>query len=274
MPTDILQNVPIRLEGVTFVYVEDCFPSHEAHEEITHISETTFPHALEDDRDDASQADLTSAAMDLASERMVDKLVDSETAYDDVEEPSKPRVFLALMNGNENETSYGLFGTSTASELGGHADMPDQPSIAPQPLLPSIYNSPFAPQPGERTPKSRPSTAKRSTPSHSRHSSQMIFPFQRPSGHILDSSQISMPEPTQSGPRMNIGHLKQFSINAGFPAKTNYTTGESSPFIYGNDGYSALDACHFISPTVDFGCSGSVNRTTNFQTPPNGQGDG
>ena len=207
--------------------------------------------------------------MDLASKRMVDELVDSETTDDGFEDPSRPQIGLAPMTELGNETSYGLFGTSTASELGGRLDMQDQP------LLPSIYNSPFAPQPGERTSGSRPSTAKRSTPNHSRQSSQVMFPSQKHSGHAVGWSQISTLESAKSTSGPNEGYHKQSFTNATFPTKTNYTTGGSSSIIYRNDGYSTLDACHLISPTVEYGCSGSVNgtnRVTNVQTPPNGQG--
>ncbi len=261
------------------VYVEDAIPSTEdnhgvhtlsnfEHQEITHVEETTFP------LDDRSREDLTSVSMDPASNRMVDDLVDSEIADDDLEQPSKPRISLDPTNEVGNETSYGLFGTSTASELEARADLRDQAPVSPRPPLPSIYNSPFAPQPGEATINSRPGTAKRTTPSHSRQSSQNVSHIQQSSRHTIESIQSSVPDPTNPNPPTTAGYRNQPHIEAKFTNKTNYTTGGRSSIVYGIDDYSALDACHFVSSAVEFGCSGSVRGAPNAHTPPNGQGAG
>ena len=76
-----------------------------------------------------------------------------------------------------DETSYGLIGTATALDLSKVVRALSTPSQTqssphPHPILPSIYNSPFAPQSDDEVHLSRPSSAKRSTPMHSRHSSQ------------------------------------------------------------------------------------------------------
>lgn len=271
--------------GTTFVYVGDgilpnegsqgSHPSFDkSNKEVTHIDETTFPQVSGSVNDGGSQVDLTSVSMDPASRRMVDDLVDSEMTDDGQEEPLKPRTELSSANEAGNETSYHLFGTSTASELEACAEQQNQPPIIPRPLLPSIYNSPFAPQPGEATPNSRPGTAKRTTPGHSRQNSHTTFPLQQPVRHNIESSQSSMPGPTNPNPPIDIGYRNQPYVNTTFPTRTNYTTGGKSAVAYENDNYSALDACHFISPTIDFGCSGSVKGVANVQTPPNGQGAG
>lgn len=217
---------------------------------------------------------MTSLNLDLASKRMVDDLVGSETMDDnDSEQPLQPRISCGLSNEIVNETSYGLFGESTASELAANTETHDQPLVIAPPLLPSIYNSPFALQPGEATPNSRPSTAKRSTPSHSRQNSQIKFPSQNSKVHRTESSQSSMPEPTNPKPP-TYGYSRDPYMNQTFSTNANHSLTGRSSMAYGNDGFSALDACHFISPTVDFGCSGSVKRRTDVQTPPNGQGAG
>lgn len=269
--------------GTTFVYLEDGMSAKEGlqefrpsanvdRERVTHVDETTFPQMTESVVDGGSQVDSTSVNIDLALKRMVDDIVGSETVDDEPREPSKPSIALAPSHENADETSYGLFGTSTASELAARAGTQEQPLVTAPPLLPSIYNSPFAIQPGEATPNSRPSTAKRTTPSHSRHNSQIRVPPQEPNVHRIESSQSSMPEPTNQNPPMYEGYPKKADMNHAFLSNTNYTTGGKVSVTYGDDGFSALDGCHFISPTVDFGCSGSVKGVTNVQTPPNGQG--
>ena len=212
--------------------------------------------------------------MDPASKRMVDDLVDSETADEGVEEPRRPRFGLASTHKISNETSYGLFGTSTASELGAHTGLQNQSLVEPQPLFPSIYSSPFALQPGQTTPNSRPGRAKRRISSTSEEMSPGVLPLPQPSRHVIESSQSSLPEPTNPEASMHEGYCNQPYVDATYPTRIGYTTSRASSMVYGNDGYSAIDACHFVSPTVDFGCSGSVKGVSNVHTPPNGQGPG
>ena len=201
---------------------------------------------------------------------MVDDLVDSETT--DEEQPIQPGSIHDLAGEVNNETSYGLFGTSTASELEARASVHNQATVMSRPMLPSIYNSPFAPQPGETKPTSRPGTANRTTPIHSRNNSQITAPSSQVKRGIVESSQSSMPEPTNPDPPLYGSRYNQTHTEARFPTRTHYTTGGASSIAYGND--TTLEDCHFISPTVDFGYSGSVKGMLNTQTPPNGQGMG
>ena len=242
--------------------------------EVTHVDETTFPQISNSVNNSDSQIDLASVSMDPTSRQMVDDLVDSEMADDKPETPSKPGLVASSPNEVGNDTSYGLFGTSTASELEARANFQNQHPVIPSPLLPSIYNSPFAPQPGENATNSRPGTAKRTTPNHSQQISQVTFPLQQPIGHEIESSQSSMPEPTNPNPPIYEGYRNQPFVNATFPTKTSYTTGRTSSTVYGNGDYSTLDGHLFVSPTIDFGCSGSIADANNIQTPPNGQGAG
>ena len=240
------------------------------HQDVTHVDETTFPHHSEPIDNGDCHAESTYLAMDFTSSRMVDDLVDSEIANDNEEKSSKRNIPPDPAN-EVDETSYGLFGTSTASELAAREDVQNQPLYSPRPLLPSIYNSPFAPQPGETTPESRPGTAKRTLSGHSRQSSQTTVPMQPLISHAMGSSQSSMPEPTNPNLPMERAYWNQPHVDVSFPPKTNYTTGRKSSIGFGNDNYNGLD---FISSAVEFGCSGSVQGATNLQTPPNGQGGG
>jgi len=181
------QEVPIQLVETTFVYIEDHIPSVASQqvlpspsanrEEVTHVDETTFPPMASSVNVEGSQAALASISMDPASNRMVDDLVDSESADDDDEVPSQSGLGLSSAHEAGNETSYGLFGSATAREL---EDLEDRPPVTPRPLLPSIYNSPFAPRPDEDTTVSRPGTAKLRTPSHSQQHSETKLAFQQP----------------------------------------------------------------------------------------------
>ena len=95
-----------------------------------------------------------------------------------------------------DETSYGLIGTATALDLSKVVralSTPDKIQSSSHPILPSIYNSPFAPQSDDEENLSRPSSAKRSTPIHSRHSSQHTPKalYSQPIGHQSNKSSIS-----------------------------------------------------------------------------------
>lgn len=267
--------------GTTFVYIEDDTPSVADQlilpspsldrEGVTHVDETTFPHMISPLNGDGSQAALAFISMDPASKRMVDDLVDSENAGNDDEVPSKLGLGLSSAHDAGNDTSYGLFGSATARELG---DLEDQPPITPHPLLPSIDNSPFAPQPGEEITVSRPCSAKRTTTSHSQQHSQTRSAFQQPvdAYNIESSMTSSMPEPTNRSLPMNSDYLNQPLVTATFSAHTNYTTGGRPSTTYPNDVHSAFFDYSFRSSAQDFGGSGSVKGVTNVQTPPNGQG--
>ena len=206
-------------------------------EEVTHVDETTLPDAPASISGETSQAASISVNMDPASKRMVDNLVGSETTDDGEDagfidhstneaphgfERSGQRPSPAQVG---DETSYGLIGSSTAREHFG--DLQNPISHSPRSILPSITNSPFALQPGEETPGSRPSTAKRKTPSHSQQNSQTRFPLQRQAiGFSVASSPSnpsSMPDPTAPTSHTNGVYGDQPPLMNTFHSNQTYT---------------------------------------------------
>ncbi|KAL8642073.1 MAG: hypothetical protein Q9228_001210 [Teloschistes exilis] len=127
-------------------------------EESLHIQHIPH-HDAESTTDDAgSVAPSTSLSLGTSMNQMVDDLVDHDLSNDPA-----PRSTYAAPNGpaapwmdGANETSYGV-GDSTLTAM----DIVNQirswspkrqqaPKAAPRPVLPSILNSPFAPQPDEK----------------------------------------------------------------------------------------------------------------------------
>ncbi len=291
------ENVPIQLVGESFIYVEEDVPSDVGYQisqsttstgrdEITHIDETALPAAAPSLDGGASQAPSMPLSMDLDSKRMVDDLVGSETTDEHGDVDGTALANAALQNlanpGSGfsqpkevgNDTSYGLIGPGTAREHFG--DLQNPPPVSPRPLLPSIDKSPFALQPGEETPGSRPGTAKRTTPSHSQHNSQTQFPLQQIThAFSVDPSTAStMSDPTQPNPNPHLNGVyhNQPLINSTFPTATNYTSGGRIPITYPN---GTFDESGFRSSDItSYGASGTVRASTSFQTPPNGQDAG
>ena len=304
------QKVPIKLMDVegstTFTYVEEGMREENSYQaplsstgvelnEVTHIDETVLPVAPASNGGRVSQAASDSVNMDPASKRMVDDLVDSETT-DDGEDAgfveqftdeiphgfTDPEHFPSPARDVVNETSYGLISTSTAREHFGDL----QPPIAnksPRPPLPSITNSPFALQPGEETPGSRPSTTKRKAPSHSQRNSQTRFPLQRRSlehsVHSSPSNASSVPDPTAPlGPYANGSYRNQPQLNNAYPSVLNYTRGPKTATKFGEHHLHA-DEPNFLSLEVFEGTpwggsDQSGRKAANIMTPPNGQGAG
>lgn len=288
------------VEGcLTFSYVEEGMREDESFqpplpltgiglEEVTHIDETTLPDAPISNSGGAS----ISVNMDPASKRMVDDLVGSETTDDcgDAEindyENGIPHGFAGPGHSPSpakavgDETNYGLIGSATAREHFG--DLQDPVPNSPRPLLPSITNSPFALQPGEVTPGSRPSTAKRKTPSHSQQSSQTRFPLQRQpitlSVNSSPSNPSTMSDPTP-GPQANGFYRNQPPPNNTFSSVQNYTRGSRTFNMFGENPLYA-DEPNFLSSEVFGGSTwgGASDQSTrmaaNVMTPPNGQGAG
>ena len=150
-----------------------------------------------------------------------------------------------------NDTSYGMIGTSTAQNL--LQDLPSPSSAqqlysTPRPILPSIYNTPFAPLPIDATPspQSRPSTAK-CVQGHSKQNSGNFSPLQPiPNGWSVHSSNISsmvLPHTSTNG------HSNTFPSHLG-----NRTFGGGNAFI--------SSAVFNGSPWA----SGSVRNGTDSQT--------
>lgn len=233
-------------------------------EEVTHVDETTLPDAPVSINGGASQAASISVNMDPVSKRMVDDLVNSEM-NDDGEDAelidhstneaphsfADPKIGLSPAKNVGDETSYGLIGTSTAREHFGDLENPVPNS--PRPRLPSIINSPFALQPGEETPGSRPSTSKRKTPSHSQQNSQTRFPLQRqPNAFLADSSPSNpstMPDPTAPNSHANACYHNPAPLIDTFPAAQNYTRGPKT-FNTFRDKPIHADEPNFLSAEV------------------------
>lgn len=302
------QKVPVKLVDVegsaTFTYVEEGMREEESYvaplsstgielKEVTHIDETTLPDAPISINGGASQAASISVTMDPVSKRMVDDLVDSElndngedAEFIDHATNEVPHSFVDPRHGSSpakdvgDETSYGLIGTSMAREHFG--DLQGPVSNSPRPHLPSIINSPFALQPGEETPGSRPSTAKGKTPSHSQQNSQTRFPLQRqPNAFSADSSpsnSSTMPDPTAPNSYANAFYRHQAPLKDTFPSAQNCTRGPRT-FTTFRDNPLHADEPNFLSLEVFEGSTWggsdqSGRKATNIMTPPNGQGAG
>lgn len=194
--------------------------------------------------------------------QMVDDLVGPERDDNDASSPSgRPLAStLASVPGHlANETSYGI-GHSTLTALDFvnrvRSWSPKSPPLeAPNPTLPSIMNSPFAPRPEEEPILTRSPASKRRTPTHSPQLSQQYSPK-----HSLESVISSMPDPTQpsSMPERDRSH----------PLAKNKIFGQLQQ--YG----AVTDNFDFDSSNVLVGSSfpyTAQNRVTQ-STPPNGQG--
>ena len=166
-----------------------------------------------------------------------------------------------------NDTSYGLIGTPTAhdfaKDLGSYPPQ-IQPQSTPRPTLPSILNSPFAPQAGEQSPHSRPGTAKRMT-THSPRNSQDGFSVTLPqqwTGYSVDSSGSLMQDPSQQPQKRDFGVIGR-------------------PALYSKRILPLLDDHEFHSSSIFHGSpwegprpSGHSAVNVLTRTPPNGQGGG
>ena len=273
------QKVPIKLvvvEGsTTFAYVEEGMREEGSYEaplpstgvapdEVTHIDETVLPMAPASISGRASQAASISVNMDPASKRMVDDLVGSETTDEGEDADSiehfahrtphgfpHPGHTLSPAKDIGDETNYGLIGSSTAREHFGDLQGPVVNNTTPRPLIPSITNSPFALQPGEETPGSRPSTTKRKAASHSQQNSQTRFPLQRRSiAMSVDSSPSTMPDPTAPpGPYADGFYPNQHTLNNVYPTVQNYTRGPK-PFSKVGVTHAHADEPNFFSLEV------------------------
>ena len=242
-------------------------------QEIAAVKGPTAPDKASVVDEGASQSATASVSMSTAMHRMVDNLVDGE------EEVGKNNNNQNIVNGSGammpsyptstdwdfqdvgNDTSYGLIGTLTAHNL--LQELPITPSAqqlyrTTGPILPSIYNTPFAPLPSDATPspQSRPSTATR-VPGHSKQNSGNVFPLQpQANGWSVHSSNFSsMPDPSSMV----------------FPnTPVNGTSTTYQPHL-GNGTFgagSAFNGSAFFTPSVSTGspwASGSARNGTDSQ---------
>jgi hypothetical protein len=250
--------------------------------------------------EEASQATSVSVSLNTEAHRMVDNLLDSEAAENTDDECNlvvasdrrgptlAPALELSSARKVGIDTTYGFDTTlDTSAFIGALQDysVQKQPQGSPRPHLPSIYNSPFAPQAGETTPRSRPSTAKRMSP-HSRQHSQHALAFPPQVTECRESADSSMQDPssfanTQTPTTRNalLFHRNQAPPwNGEFRGFSHYgAIGE--PIFRGNGDSGFIDDSEFRSSEVFVGSnwvySGqSATEVLNLHTPPNGQGAG
>lgn len=240
-----------------------------------------------------SQATSISVSLNTEARRMVDILLESESADNgrhtfrseatDLVEPvrTSPAVEVTYPN-LENDTTYG-FSELNASDLvralNKYPPQKQQPQGSPRPHLPSIYNSPFAPQADDATPVSRPNTATQISPRHSRQNSQHKFPFQQqhPNGGILWNSSTGNMQDTSSNLSLTqtpINHFKKRSV-----AGNNYGAIGGPVISHSHHPTHKFNDFEFRSSQVFQGSTWDLSGQTvrdamSLRTPPNGQGAG
>ncbi len=247
--------------------------------------------------EEASHATSVSVSLNTEAHRMVDNLLNSEAAENTDNESNPveanhyteaallaPAIELSAASKTGIDTTYGFDTTlDTSCFLRALHDYPPQnePICPPQPHLPSIYNSPFAPQAGEATPRSRPNTANRMSSPHSRQHSQnaLAFPPQ-----VTKSTNSSMPDPSSfiitQTPAMCHAHpihRNQALAWGGDFRGTSHFGAIGEPIVRGNGNSGFANDGEFRSSEIfvgsDWVYSGqSANEALNLFTPPSGQG--
>ena len=226
---------------------------------------------------------------------MVDNLLDSEAAEnesnpvaanDHTGAPLGPALELSAYGKGGNNTTYGF---DTTLDTSGFVralheySAQKQPQGSPRPHLPSIYNSPFAPQVGEATPQSRPSTAKRKSPPHSRQHSQYAMACPSQVTQSVETTYSSMPDPSSLVSTQTPSILKAqpfhrnhaHAFNGDFGKTSHYgAIGEAIPRTNRNGGF--IDDSEFRSSDVFVGSNWAYSgqsavEAMNLHTPPNGQ---
>ncbi|MCJ1416027.1 hypothetical protein MMC32_002362 [Xylographa parallela] len=231
------ESIPIELlEGTTtFAYREEGMPSElmaspegrHATISSTNIDREDISLAKEASanapksiiNDEVSLSASASASAKLVMNEMVDNIVGSEVTNDSeshdyyaspIRAPPTPPSYSfdeSPVKAGGNDTSYGIFGTLTIQGFlnDSNYNTPHQPS--PQrtlgPLLPSIYNTVFAPTADEVS--SRPSTAKGLSPNRLSLQPQA-------NEYFVQSSVSSMHAPSSMFPN----HTPQFVVGNGY----------------------------------------------------------
>lgn len=189
-----------------------------------------------------------------------------------------------------NETSYGLMGTLTAqdiiSKVHAYSQSPTHSASrsTPRPVLPSVLNSAFAPQPGEVSPQTRPSTATRVSPAPPSQLFLQQPTAQRQSGHSVHSSFSSMPQPSSlafpHSPLTNAYGFGLFPQQIGIGAGSNGIGGYGNGTVRGRPstiygtGNPFDESNLMLSAEVFDGSQWRGSGLINAHTPPNGQGAG
>lgn len=247
-----------------------------------------------------SQATSISVSLNTEARRMVDILLESESAdngrhsttmdsrgfrsetTDFVEQARTSPVVEVTSPNLKNDTTYG-FSELNASDfvraLNKYTPQKQQPQGSPRPHLPSIYNSPFAPQADDASPVSRPNTATQISPLHSRKNSQHKFPFQQqhPNGGLLWNSSTGSTQDTSSSLSVTqtpMNHFKKRSV-----AGNNYGAIGGPVISHSHHSTHNFNDCEFRSSQVFQGSTWDLSGQTfrdamSLRTPPNGQGAG
>ncbi|KAL8719017.1 MAG: hypothetical protein Q9225_003918 [Loekoesia sp. 1 TL-2023] len=236
-------------------------PTEAQRADITQPEGTSFPDAESTTDDAVSQGASVPLSLSTTMNQMVDNLVGPDPSNNTVPPPSTPPApTLASAQGDgANETSYGVVNsTLTALDFVNQVrswSPKVQPSEAPNPTLPSIMNSPFAPRPEEKPVLARSPATRRMTPTHSPHQSQQQFPK-----HSLDSTVSSMSDPTLPSSMAPEPPLYPSLMNKVFGTRQHYG--------------ALMDDLNFDSSNVVTGSSFPYNARNHATqpTPPNGQG--
>ncbi|KAL8736974.1 MAG: hypothetical protein Q9181_002142 [Wetmoreana brouardii] len=228
-------------------------PSRAAELKDDVLEDQTSPLDAESTTDDAASLG-PSLSLSTTMNQMVDNLVGPERSADAVHPSTPIAATRSSARGADgvNETSYGI-GETTLSALNFVNQVR---SWSPKPSLPSILNSPFAPQPDEESALTQPPVA---MSNHSRQNSQQ----QRLPQCSLESTESSTSDPTQLSYVANGAHLHP-------SLRTK---------VFGNRQYHAplaADDFTFNSSNIVTGSSFPYNNTgrdhMSQPTPPNGQG--
>jgi len=173
-----------------------------------------------------------------------------------------------------NDTSYGIIGTPTAQELARRLSARSSMETSPRPRLPSIYNSPFAPQTDDAGPPSHPSQ---------RNSQQSLPQGSQANGHHVIECISSLPDPSSIGnysPNCMPAYVTHSPRNQpniwtherGAAVRTRLSWG-----MNGGNGNMWVDGSQFVSSNLLSGSTwngnGGSQQEAMMQTPPNGQGD-
>lgn len=250
--------------------------------------------------DVVSQATSISVSLNTEARRMVDILLESESADNghhsttmasrdfrsetvDFVEPVRTSPAIDVTPPNlENDITYG-FNELNASDfvraLNKYTPQKQQSQGSPRPHLPSIYNSPFAPQADDATSVSRPNTATQISPLHSRQNSQHIFPFQQqhPNGGIRWNSSTGSMQDISSSLSITqtpISHLKKRSV-----AGNNYGAIGGPVITHSHNSSHNFNDFEFRSSQVFQGSTWDLSGQTfrdamSIRTSPDGQGAG
>ncbi|KAL8942095.1 MAG: hypothetical protein Q9216_001861 [Gyalolechia sp. 2 TL-2023] len=234
-----------------------------AHETNIPQPEDTVPLDAESTTDDAvSQGASLPLSHSATMNQMVDDLVGPNRVVEadpfPSHRPPTSTLASALENG-ANETSYGV-GHSTLTALDFvnrvRSWSPKSPTQdAPNPTLPSIMNSPFAPRPEEEPVLTRSPAGKRKTPTHSPQLSQQHIPK-----YSLDSTVSSMSDPTLPSLTPHLHRLHPSAKNQ-ISRKPQHQSANMGNFDF--DSSNVVVGSSFPYDTRDRAIQ---------PTPPNGQG--